>query len=854
MLKRLMVLLVVLAVMHAIAHMHAAMQIGEAHAAHEDGRATTFVGAAHGVWAQQGLKLVGTGAAGSSLQGRSVALSLDGNTALVGGVADDGYLGAAWVYTRKSNDEWVQQGPKLAGTGAVGSSDQGVSVALSADGNTAIVGAYGDNGGIGAAWIYMRKDGAWMQQGPKLVGTGSIGGTQQGLSVALSGDGSTAIVGGPGDDGGAGAAWVYTRGSDGVWAQQGSKLLGTGAVGNSQQGYSVALSSDGNTALVGGIADHGGIGAAWSYVRRSDGVWTQQGSKLVGTGAVHSAQGVSVALAADGKTAVVGGPSDTGLVGAVWVYTRQDREWEQQGSKLVGAGAMGSSYQGISVALSADGNTVMVGGDSDNGYVGAAWVYSRSHGEWTQQGSKLVGAAARGSYQGVSVALSGDGNTAIVGAYADNAGAGAARVYVRTEDAWTQQGSNLIGTDAQGSVRQGYSVALSADGNTAVVGAPLDSGLSGAAWVYTRKSGAWAQRGSKLVGTGAAGHAFQGLSVAMSADGKTALVGADYDDGGVGAAWVYTRGHHDVWTQQGSKLLGTGAIGTSAQGVSVALSANGNTAIVGGRDDDGGNGRGAAWVFIRNEKGVWAQQGSKLVGTGAIGSSLQGRSAALSADGNTALVGGIADDGYVGAAWVYTRSRDGVWAQQGPKLVGTGAVGTSYQGVSVALSADGNTAIVGGYLDNAGAGAAWVYARSPNGEWAQQGSKLVGTGARGEAEQGYSVALSADGNTAIVGAPTDSGHGGAAWVYTRDRDGVWTQRGSKLVGTGAIGNEIEQGYSVALSADGNTAIIGGPFDNGHLGAMWVFSQEAPNCTACSPSRSPAPASSTSKRSTAKSTP
>jgi hypothetical protein len=218
--------------------------------------------------------------------------------------------------------------------------------------------------------------------------------------------------------------------------------------------------------------------------------------------------------------------------------------------------------------------------------------------------------------------------------------------------------------------------------------------------------------------------------------------------------------------------------------------------------------------------GVWAQQGSKLVGTDAAGSSLQGRSIALSADGNTALVGGVADNGYVGAAWVYTRS-NGVWAQQGSKLVGSGAVGTSYQGVSVALSADGNSAIVGGYVDAAGVGAAWIYARSRDGVWAQQGSKLVGTGAGAAAEQGYSVALSPNGNTAIVGAPTDTGHAGAAWVYTRGRNGMWAQQGSKLVGTGA-GPAAQQGYSVALSADGNTALVGGPFDNGNLGAAWVF--------------------------------
>ena len=97
------------------------------------------------------------------------------------------------------------------------------------------------------------------------------------------------------------------------------------------------------------------------------------------------------------------------------------------------------------------------------------------------------------------------------------------------------------------------------------------------------------------------------------------------------------------------------------------------------------------------------------------------------------------------------------FTQQGPKLVGTLAVGTTvYQGQSVAVSADGNTAIVGGYGDNSNAGAAWVYTRR-NGVWTQQGSKLVGTGAVGNAAQGRSVALSNDGNTAMVGGQRTAG-------------------------------------------------------------------------------------------------
>jgi len=88
----------------------------------------------------------------------------------------------------------------------------------------------------------------------KLVGTGAIGNAGQGVSVSISSDGNTAIVSGSYDDGGKGAAWVYTR-SGGLWTQQG-KLVGTGALASAEgfvaQGYSVSLSSDGNTAIVGG--------------------------------------------------------------------------------------------------------------------------------------------------------------------------------------------------------------------------------------------------------------------------------------------------------------------------------------------------------------------------------------------------------------------------------------------------------------------------------------------------------------------------------------------------------------------------------------------------------------------------
>jgi len=370
------------------------------------------------------------------------------------------------------------QQAKLVGTGIVVlDAEQGYSVSLSGDGNTAIVG--GD-----AAWVYTRSGEVWTQQA-NLVGTGAS-------SVSLSHDGNTAILGESSDNNYAGAAWVYIR-SGGVWSQQ-VKLVGTGAVGPraSEQGFSVSLSGDGNTAIVGGIADNDFVGAVWVYTR-SGGVWTQQ-DKLVGTGALGDAwQGVSVSLSGDGSTAIVGGPADNGGAGAAWVYTRSGGVWTQQ-DKLVGIGAVGIASQGVSVSLSGDGNTAIVGGFSDNGGVGAAWVYAHSGGVWTQQ-DKLVGIGAVGiATQGVSVSLSGDGNTAIVGGPGDNyntatgAAAGAAWIFKRSGEVWNQQGAKLVGTGAVGpfGAEQGYSVSLSSDGSTAIVGGPGDNLNTGAAWVFAQ--------------------------------------------------------------------------------------------------------------------------------------------------------------------------------------------------------------------------------------------------------------------------------------------------------------------------------------------------------------------------------
>ncbi len=358
----------------------------------------------------------------------------------------------------------------------------------------------------------------YLQQGETLTAAPGEQGisTQFGHSVALSADGNTMLVGGPGDELYGGSAWVYTR-SGSTWIEQAkldaSEVSCSGFYCGAYVGYTVALSADGDTALVAGYGNAGGIGAAWVFTR-SGTTWTQQGPELTGNGEIGTGEfGISVALSADGNTALIGAPDDYGYAGAAWVFTRAGATWTQEGEKLVAndESEPEESRFGSSVALSADGDTALIGGPDDNGRQGAAWVFTRSDSTWTQQGAKLTGGGETGAGElGSSVALSADGVTALIGAPGDNEGMGAAWTYTRSGSTRTQDGPKLTGNGETGEGGFGSGIVLSADGETALIGA------NEVTLVFTRSGGIWTQEGEKLPGAS---------SLAFSAEGSTILLG-----------------------------------------------------------------------------------------------------------------------------------------------------------------------------------------------------------------------------------------------------------------------------------------------------------------------------------------
>ena len=780
---------------------------------------------------QQGDKLVGTGVVGVSSQGNAVAVSADGKTAIVGGYTDNSYQGAVWVYS-KTNEKW-DQGVKLTANDSIFKAQQGYSIALSADGNTAIVGGISDNTFKGAAWIFTRNNGVWLQQGKKLVGTGTVGNAQQGSSVGISADGNTVIIGGYTDNNYLGAAWVFTR-INGVWKQQGGKLVGSGALGSAKQGYSVAISADGNTAVVGGIADRKDTteqGAVWVYTR-TDSVWTQQGSKLSGTGSIGAAQqGSSVSLNANGNTLIVAGGKDNNDKGAAWVFTRTGNKWLQQGNKLVSNDANRDTVRiKFSVALNADGNIAIIGGTNNDESKGAALLFTRDGEIWSQKNISLVSVGnIPSNNNGLAVAMSADASTIALGATADNFGVGSANIFVKlpipTISNFTPS-SGTIGTlvsingtnfkNVQTINIGGVSALIISKTDSSLVAMVMPGTITGelkiTTTIGTGTSGNFSviptsfpsiQQGEKIAGS--FGNIQHGYSVSISADGNTAVVG------GKANVFVYKR-TGSVWKQEGNQLFNINSVVTQ-QAYSVAISADGNTVIVGGYTNNFG--QGAAWLFTRSG-GIWTEQANKLVGDANAGIAQQNYAVSISADGNTAVIGGqknVMED----ALWVFKRT-DKVWEEEANLLAG-GAVKSSQLGSSIAISADGKTIVSGGNQDNNGKGAAWVFIKNENG-WIQRGPKLIASDAINIANLGSSVSVSADGNRIVVGANKTNALGAGAIVFDKNANG-WNT--SPLIGVSAS-NDVQLGKSVAISADGNTILVGAPLANNNKGAVWTFTK------------------------------
>ena len=474
------------------------------------------------------------GGANQGHSGNSVALSGDGSTMIVGAPYESGGAagingnqndnsayasGAVYVFVRQG-DSWVQQAYLKASN--AGQSDHfGSSVAVSRDGNTVAVTAHweasaatGINGNqndnsisqAGAVYVFTRSGTTWSQQAYiKASNTGRPGegempgdGDQFGYSVAVSGDGNTVAVGAIAEDSAAqtingdqkddsqataGAVYVYAR-TGTTWAQQ-AYLKGSHVETGDMFGFAVALNDDGNTLVASAFDERG------------------------------SGRGINVAHdnRANGS-------------GALYVFTRQGGAWKQD-AYIKGSKTEATDQLGYSVAISDDGNTIASGaGDEDcltpginppgcdndspplgaaNIWVGAAYVFVRTNGTWSEQAFIKANNPRPYNSYGVKLALSGDGNTLAVASYVEDNGGRGIRpptlqpfLVVDYLDPWRDK----VGTAEE----------------------------SGAVYFYTRTGTTWTQRAYIKGSNTDAGDEF-GSAVALNGDGRILAVGAHNEDG-----------------------------------------------------------------------------------------------------------------------------------------------------------------------------------------------------------------------------------------------------------------------------------------------------------------------------------
>jgi FG-GAP repeat len=298
------------------------------------------------------------------LFGNSVAISADGNTVIVGDPGECAYEHicehTAYVFTRLGTT-WTQQAEFHGGSGFGGS------VALSGDGNTALVGAglsgwyglsYGPEGNAPPT-IFGRAGTTWTQEATLSTGAAPTMFDNFGHALALSADGKTALVGDPDANDGAGAAYVFT-GSGSSWTQQ-TELSATALPDSSDLGDAVALSADGSTALIG--APYGSSGGTAYLYRDGGSSWTQEAQLAPVEAEGRSSGGwfgITVALNRNGSIALVGAPLAEEDFGAVYAFAGEDSNWGQLG-EFVLANATPYDYFGDAVALNGEGNVALIG-------------------------------------------------------------------------------------------------------------------------------------------------------------------------------------------------------------------------------------------------------------------------------------------------------------------------------------------------------------------------------------------------------------------------------------------------------------------------------------------------------------
>ena len=617
--------------------------------------------------------------------GRILKLAKYSNTLVVGS-------NSKYVYVfQKDSFDWSQKQRLSASDSSI--STFATSIAISGDATSILVG----NTEKYSAYLFVANSGSapWIQK-QKIKSSDADPYDSFGFSVALDAYGYNALIGATNES----TSPIYSNGAGYFYSLLGSKLVFpfdtyTGAYTSGIAVQAVSTTNPSNS--LNGILTLAGSGNSYITPTSVNGSFVANGSYQLRLNLV-------------GETGPTGAAGADGADGLGYDIVVPANYSNIETLKLLNSDITAGDEFGRSLSLSSDGNTVIVGarvgGTNESFNEGAAYIYVKSGGIWTQQAKLMASDKQDYEYFGVSVSISSDGNTAVVGASYENTSPnsynGAAYVFTRSGSTWTQQ-AKLISSDRQDYEFFGESVSISGNGNTVVISCRSDDILTsgddrGSAFIFTRSGSTWSQQ-QKLTASDGESYDYFGYSVDISSDGNTVAIGAYTEDTSPnfdnGAVYVFTKSG-STWTQQ-AKLMASDKQDYDNFGNSLSLSSDGNTIIIGAvyADTPPNNDNGAAYVFTRSGS-TWTQQ-AKLMASDKEQNDQFGLSVAISENGNKVLVGspyspyGITPS--AGAVYVYTRSGS-TWTQQ-QKLLVSDLRDYSLLGWSVSISGDGNTAFAG---------------------------------------------------------------------------------------------------------------------------------------------------------------
>jgi len=371
--------------------------------------------------------------------------------------------------------------------------------------------------------------------------------------------------------------------------------------GRSGEQFGASCSASEDTLVVGSYrdADNGiSAGGLYTYARDHSGRWMPSGNITAWDGAENDLFGLFIDI--DGDTLVTGaiGDSDRGTnSGSVYVYGRPDGiNWIPSTKLTASDGAAGDSFGG-SLALS--GRTMLAGAflDDDRGTdSGSVYVFNADPvGRWHESGKLTASDGASGDHFGLF--MDATESTAVIGAPNSN-GLGAAYVFERLPNGEWLEMARLSEDALPEGAEFGGAVAIS--GDTIVIGAPNDdqAGVaSGSLFIYQREADGFWNLQRKLTASDASLHAQFGRSVVI--DGDDMVVCSPYDDdngAGSGSAYLFKRNDGGVWLETTKFLASDGRSGDMFGGFMPAIA--GDSVLVGARyANHNGADSGAAYLF-----------------------------------------------------------------------------------------------------------------------------------------------------------------------------------------------------------------------------------------------------------------